>query len=107
MVPLSIIGMSPEGNPYFPLCAVPGPWAPSGGGACSVVCAPRELVGPPRHRPAWSAPGLSHRVPHAVLTPSWWLLRPHLLPCCAAPSARSSSVRGRPWPRDRCCKERR
>jgi hypothetical protein len=75
MVPLSIIGMSPEGNPSFPLSAVHGPRASCGGlrlrrGGHSGRAGWAAST-PPR---AWCAPCLSPRVPHDVLTPSSLLL---------------------------------
>jgi hypothetical protein len=89
MTSLSISGIPPAGNPSVPLLALHGPWLSSGG--LRLLCggrsgrAARAASTPAR---PWAAPGLSHRVPHNVLTPSSPLLRPPLLTHGAAPSVR-------------------
>jgi hypothetical protein len=107
MVLLSIPGLPQAGNLSSPLWTVPGPWPSSGG--LRMRCRVRAgMAGRAASTPscAWSAPCLSHRVPHDVLTLSWLLLRPPLLTHRATSSARGRAVRGRPWPRDLCCREK-
>ena len=81
MVPLSIIGMPQVGKPSFPLFAVHAPWLSSSGLRPLRVVRHGEGDGqaaPPPPR-VWLPPCRPHGVPHAVLTPSRFLLRPRLL----------------------------
>jgi hypothetical protein len=84
MAPLSIIGLPHEGKPSALLCALYGPWASSRGRHLRSSMRSGRAAGaalpPPR---AWSAPCLPSHVPHDVLTPSRFLLRPQRLTRCA------------------------
>jgi hypothetical protein len=79
MAPINILGMPPEGNPSFLLCTVHSPWPSSGGlGLRRVVRSREPGWAAPMPPPVWPAPCRPH-VPHAVLPPSRFFLRPQLL----------------------------
>jgi hypothetical protein len=79
MASISIIGMPHAGNPSSPLCAIDGSW-PSSGGLCTQCGLRSRGAGRATPMPlrTWPAPYLP-RVPHHVLTPSRFFLRPQLL----------------------------